>query len=376
VQEAVNGPLLSAHLNALLDAKAAAFTASGVGAGSPAGIKVYLNTRRDYCVGRLATVAAPFAVSTPAFVTTTNNPVLLSGTAPVEVRDLLVNGVLVPLTWTSVTSWTASVAVSPGTNTLILQGRDHMGSALSSARWTNTVQYTGPAGPADTVSINEWLASNVSPGGFPNPIGGNYDDWFELYNRGPDPADLSGCSLTDNLSDPIRFVIPVGYMIAPESYLLVWADGQPSRNSTNHPDLHVNFQLSRDGEAIGLFAPDGRQLDAVTFGPQTNNLSQGRFPDGSASLYFMPRPTPRAANELAGLTNAPVFTGIERSPNGDLALSWRTINGRTYRVEYKNDLNAPQWTPLGDYQANGPNLSILDPIGASPQRFYRLRQLD
>jgi hypothetical protein len=376
VLDAVNGPLLSANLNAMLDAKAAAFAASGIGAASPASIKTFLRARRDYCVGRLATVAANFGVSTPAFVTTTNNPVLLSGTAPVAVRDLLVNGVLVPVTWTSVTSWTASVAVRVGTNTLILQGLDRLGNALSTARWTNTVHYTGPAGLATGVFINEWLASNVSPGGYPNPVGGDYDDWFELYNPGTDPADLTGCSLTDNLADPLRFVIPAGYTIAPRSYLLVWTDDQPSRNNPGHPDLHVNFKLSQAGDAIGLFAPDGRQMDAVSFGPQTSNVSQGRFPDGDVSLQFVLAPTPRAANVKAGVTNAPVITGIERSPNGDLALTWRTIPGKSYRVEYRNNLDDPQWIPLGDYLANGTALTIFDPIGTRQQRFYRLRELE
>ena len=31
---------------------------------------------------------------------------------------------------------------------------------------------------------------------------------------------------------------------------------------------------------------------------------------------------------------------------------------------------------LGDYLASGPSLTILDPLGAIPQRFYRVRQLE
>src|SRR6185436_7002711 len=76
------------------------------------------------------------------------------------------------------------------------------------------------AAPAITVFINEWMASNVSPGGYPNPIGGNYDDWFELYNPGPASADLTGCALTDRTDDPSPWVIPTGYTIAPRKFLL------------------------------------------------------------------------------------------------------------------------------------------------------------
>ena len=62
--------------------------------------------------------------------------------------------------------------------------------------------------------------------------------------------------------------------------------------------------------------------------------------------------------------------------DGNLALTWRTLLGQTYRVEYKNDLSQPQWSMLSDYHADGTSLTILDPIGAIPQRFYRIRQLD
>ena len=59
----------------------------------------------------------------------------------------------------------------------------------------------------------------------------------------------------------------------------------------------MNFKLEKNGEAIGLFASDGALIDAVTFGPQTNNVSQGRSPDGFGPIYFLPTPTPRAANQ-------------------------------------------------------------------------------
>jgi hypothetical protein len=76
--------------------------------------------------------------------------------------------------------------------------------------------------------------------------------------------------------------------------------------------LHVDFQLSRTGEAIGLFTPDGRQVDAVTFGAQQSDVSQGRFPDGGAQINFMTTPTPGASNVYsASVTNhPPVISGL------------------------------------------------------------------
>ena len=227
-----------------------------------------------------------------------------------------------------------------------------------------------------TLFINEWMASNVNPGGYPEPVSGNYEDWFELYNPSPEPVDLEGCGLTDNLDAPFKSVVPAGYSVPAHGYLLVWADGQPSRNSTNSPDLHVSFKLERDGEEIGLFAPDGRQIDIVNFGLQTNNVSQGRFADGAANIYFMVAPTPGAPNVLAGATNALAFTGLQQLPNGDVALSWRSVRGKTYRVQFKQDLNEAQWSVLGDYGSSDESLSIIDPVGVAVQRFYRIREMD
>jgi hypothetical protein len=88
----------------------------------------------------------------------------------------------------------------------------------------------------------------------------------------------------------------------------VWADNEPNQNvsgATIRPDLHVNFALAKAGEAIGLFAADGTQIDAVTFGLQTDDLSVGRIPDGGANIVGMTNTaSPRAPNYLAGASNA------------------------------------------------------------------------
>ncbi len=107
----------------------------------------------------------------------------------------------------------------------------------------------------------------------------------------------------------------MAHIIPPQGHLLVWADNETDQNlsaGVPRPDMHVNFALSLGGEAIGLFAADGTQIDRVTFNQQTNDVSQGRFPDGGPSIYFMPTSvSPRAANYLPGASNAaPVLTPI------------------------------------------------------------------
>jgi hypothetical protein len=91
--------------------------------------------------------------------------------------------------------------------------------------------------------------------------------------------------------------------------LLVWADNEPGQNlslGVPRADLHVNFQLARTGEVIALFAADGTQIDAIAFANQLDDVSAGRFPDGTAGIYAMPgTASPRAANRLTGAVNTP-----------------------------------------------------------------------
>ncbi|MDB6034611.1 MAG: putative secreted protein [Verrucomicrobiales bacterium] len=172
---------------------------------------------------------------------------------------------------------------------------------------------SGTSAPLKVV-INEWMASNTRT--LANSANGNkWDDWFELYNPSTEAANLEGHYLTDTLTNKFQYRIPAGYVIPPGGYLLVWADGTSTLNSTNRPELHVPFQLSKSGEAIGLFAEDGTLIDGVSFGAQTNDVTMGRFPDGAMSIYYLTTPTPTNANYLQTANAAPVLGAIPSFTN-------------------------------------------------------------
>ncbi len=334
----------------------------------------------------------------------------------------------------------------------------------------------GTSGPL-VVFINEWMAGNASA--LADPADGNFEDWFELYNPATNAVDLAGYYLTDSLTNAagvvtnkLKYLITTNgpHVIPPQGYLLVWADNETGQNVSGgvpRPDLHVNFALSLGGEAIGLFAADGTQIDRVTFGQQTNDVSEGRFPDGGPGIYSMPNSvSPRAANYLPGAANAaPVLDGIGNKiiflgqtlaftanasdsdvplqaltfslaptppagasitgaglfnwtpaaagtntltirvtdngappmsdsetitvevlsairfasslRNGDkMELTWATRAGKSYAVEFKDDLNASQWTPLGTNVAAGSSLSITNTTTNVLQRFFRIRTVE
>jgi hypothetical protein len=225
-----------------------------------------------------------------------------------------------------------------------------------------------PALPPVSVFLNEWMASNT--GSVADPADQDFDDWFELYNAGAEAVDLTDYRLTDDATNPSKYRIPAGHAIAPGGYLLVWADEEGSQNVAGG-EIHVNFKLGAGGEEIRLYAPNGQLVDAVVFGTQTANVSQGRFPDGGANLVFMPQFTPRFANRGPAAV-APLITGIGVEAGGGVTLTWSAEPGRTYRVLYKDDLNAADWTSLpGDVVATGGVASRTDSSGGG-QRFYQV----
>ena len=165
-----------------------------------------------------------------------------------------------------------------------------------------------PAAITIDVFINEWMAGNTLSN--VDPADGDYDDWVELYNAGTATVDLSGYTITDALTNTTKFTIPNGKQIPPGGYLLVWADEETGQNAAG-ADVHANFKLAGGGEQIGLFAPDGTAVDSLSFGVQTDNVSEGRAADGAAPPFVtFTTPTPGAANFVNSANQPPVLAAI------------------------------------------------------------------
>ncbi len=301
----------------------------------------------------------------------TNSPVTLGGTSPLTVKDLLVNGVLIPVTWTSITNWSLVVPLPVVTNVLAVQGVDKNGSPVINCSDTITVTNLGLLAPRPVV-INEWMASNGGPGGYPDPLDGGFQDWFELFNPNYIPADISGFYLTDNLSKPTKWQVPAGTIIPPRGFLLVWADDQVEQNGQGtNGDLHAAFKLSEDGEAIGLYSTNLAPQHLVTFGAQTQNISQGLYPDGDTNaVYFMPSWTPRHPNQIGAPAN-PALGGAILSAGGNISFGISAIPGRLYQIEFKDSLAAPSWSILSTNRAFDYLLPVTIAATNSPQRFFR-----
>ncbi|HPD47711.1 MAG TPA: lamin tail domain-containing protein [Anaerohalosphaeraceae bacterium] len=129
-----------------------------------------------------------------------------------------------------------------------------------------------------TLVINEFMADNNC---FFFDSAGDDDDWIEIYNYGPEPVDLGGMFVTDDLDEPTKCQIPMGMRaettVPAGGFLILWADNE----ELPEDPLHLSFALAAGGdEDIALFDRNGRLVDSIlNYGPQEENASYGRMPD-------------------------------------------------------------------------------------------------
>jgi hypothetical protein len=103
--------------------------------------------------------------------------------------------------------------------------------------------------------------------------------------------------------------------------------------------------------------------------PQTNQVTVRVTDNGSPALSD--------AKSFALVVVPPPNISPVKINNGNFNITWQAYPGKTYRVQYKLNLADSAWTDLTtDMIASGYTLSVSDQIGVSPQRFYRVIQLN
>ena len=147
-----------------------------------------------------------------------------------------------------------------------------------------------PGASTNPLRINEFLADNVASN---SDESGEYDDWLEIYNSGSAAMHLGGLFLTDDPANLTKWMFPFGGVVLESGgHLLVWCDEDQEQTG-----IHSNFKLSRNGEFIALVDTDGLTIiDAINFGPQQEDISYGRSPDGGNIWNHQDSPTPGYAN--------------------------------------------------------------------------------
>lgn len=72
------------------------------------------------------------------------------------------------------------------------------------------------------------------------------------------------------------------------------------------------------------------------------------------------------------VASAPVIEPLTGVGTADVVITWSSVSGNTYRVQYNPDLTATNWTTIADVVATGSTASTTNNPGIADQRYYRV----
>jgi hypothetical protein len=101
------------------------------------------------------------------------------------------------------------------------------------------------------------------------------------------------------------------------------------------------------------------ETDAGTTNAFTVRVSDGGRPELSNARTF-----------TVAVVSRPWMLGITMD-SGTMTITWSALAGRTYRVQFRERLDAGEWRDLTDAEAVGPTASFTEPVGFG-RRFYRV----
>lgn len=163
-----------------------------------------------------------------------------------------------------------------------------------------------------SVVISEIQA--VNPDGYKDGEGLAHD-WIEIWNTSNATVNLGGWSLSDDPKVPGKWVFPELELRASARHI-IFASGLDKREG----EFHTNFQLSVDGEFLGLFGPGVPRPLISGAGPgnefpeQRQDFSYGLVRNNNQEWGYFSNPTPRNPNSrtaLIGVAPVPHFS-VER----------------------------------------------------------------
>ena len=163
---------------------------------------------------------------------------------------------------------------------------------------------------------------------------------------------------------------------------MVWADEQPEQTTAS--ELHTNYRLkgSQGFTALSrMLTGFPSIIDYINYPATLTDQSYGVESEGNPwPRALLQNPTPLTSNitvEMAA-PNIVLFSVAD----GKLTLSWTTVPGLQYRIEYRDTLQQGDWIPLtnsmnstGTMNSTGDRLSFSINLEGSVHRFYRIAQI-
>ena len=270
----------------------------------------------------------------------------------------------------------SAAAAFNGTNFLVVWSDERNVGVTGVDIYGTRVNTAGAVLDSPNISIIQAAGDDIFPA-VASAAGGFLVVWEDGRNSATTGDEIFGARVTGagTVSDPGGLAIAVapGFEVTPAvaasgtNYLVVWEDDRNS--ATTGADIY--------GARVTI---GGTVLDTAGV-PINTGLSDQQLPklaSGNPRVFLvvcqsLESGASRAVGNLVYLDDFPIITQIIVA-NGSATLTWLSIPGRTYLVQYTSSLNPPAWNNLlPDTIASGTVTTQVDAtFGAAMTRFYRV----
>lgn len=191
---------------------------------------------------------------------------------------------------------------------------------------------------------------------------GNSPDWVEIRNPTEKAVSLAGISLARAFGGAGgEFVFTNTVLLKPGEHWVIYMDGKSDLG-----EFHAPFKLDADGGTLVLMgrSKNGAQLllDSVRYEAQSPDVALMRL--GRGGPWVTGKPTPRSPNVLDSLRG--LWSGTE------FVLAYPTQLGRTYSVEFTDDLAGNAWSVMRRVSGLGFEQTVSSNAGT--RRFFWVRE--
>jgi autotransporter-associated beta strand protein len=266
------------------------------------------------------------------------------------------------LTLTNANTYTGPTTVNGGT-LLVSSGGGLTGTASVTVNSGGTLGGGGLISGAVTVNAGGSISAGTSPGTLTLANG------LDLSAGGTNVWEL-GANSTANAGTDFDQLFLVGgtLVLGGSSELLIKFVSPATAPDISNPFWQQTNQWTIIALDTGVSNPGPTTFSAI----RGANNTAGVFTtaaDGSGNivLTYTPTNTPHAP--------APVLSSLlPGAGSASVKVTFSSVSGTNYQVQYKNDLTNGTWNVLSNLTATGPSTTITDSTSPAPaRRFYRVR---
>jgi hypothetical protein len=285
--------------------------------------------------------------------------------------------------------WMGSVMVSG-------QGHAALGFSVAGANEYINAGTVGrlandPPGTMRTPALYTAGSTSYNPAGDTGSASGRR--WGDFSYTCLDPSDdMTMWTIQEFCNDTDSYGVQVSRLLAPRP--ATPTSCSPSSLPNGGSNLSVVLTGVSDGDT-GFFDPGagysnrlsaaigggGVTVNSIAYTDPTHvtlNLTVANGAAGGARIVTITNPDGQSVSSSGGILTISPPLNIQsiKVTNSVVTLSWNSISGKTYRVEYKDNLGQSFWSNVTpDITATGSVTSDSIPTGARPGQFYRVQQL-